>query len=173
MNAYKRFQYASRGDGCVPRAYIVQNRFKVLPGYRDKFESAWMMRKSYLHEMPGYISFSLLRNDDLGKNEYISQTVWQDKESFDIWLASPQFKKSKSAYEDSNASAPKPPRGPPESRNACVTPRHAQENSEKTIASITKAIQGQRKNPADASALRPRAPQTRRAYKDSNASAPP
>ena len=94
MNVYKRFQYASRGDGCVPRAYIVQNRFKVLPGYRDKFELAWMTRKSYLHEMPGYISFSLLSNEIVGKNEYISHTVWQNKESFDNWLASPQFEKS-------------------------------------------------------------------------------
>jgi heme-degrading monooxygenase HmoA len=94
MIACKRFQQSSRGDACVPRAYIVQNRFKVLPGYKDTFELAWMKRKSYLHEMPGYISFSLLRNEDQGKNEYISHTVWQDKASFDNWLASPQFEKS-------------------------------------------------------------------------------
>lgn len=35
--------------------FIAMNRFRVVPGYEETFESIWRERKSHLSELPGYI----------------------------------------------------------------------------------------------------------------------
>ena len=41
--------------------YIGMNRFKVLKDRTSDFESAWLNREIHLHEVPGFISFHLLK----------------------------------------------------------------------------------------------------------------
>ena len=77
----------------ITQKYIATNRFTVRAGADAKFEKRWADRKSRLATLGGFRFFSLLRRvdgpganyekDNLGN--YISFTIWEDKESFDVW----------------------------------------------------------------------------------------
>ena len=41
--------------------FIAMNRFKVLKDAMGEFENVWFSRESYLHELPGFVAFHLLR----------------------------------------------------------------------------------------------------------------
>ena len=41
--------------------FIAMNRFKVLKDSTADFENVWFSRESYLHELPGFMSFHLLQ----------------------------------------------------------------------------------------------------------------
>ena len=41
--------------------YIAMNRFKVLKDAAKDFENVWFTRESYLHELPGFVAFHLLK----------------------------------------------------------------------------------------------------------------
>jgi heme-degrading monooxygenase HmoA len=41
--------------------FIAMNRFKALKDRTADFENAWFSRESYLHEVPGFIAFHLLK----------------------------------------------------------------------------------------------------------------
>lgn len=73
--------------------YIAMNRFKVAKGSENAFEEVWRSRKSYLHELPGFIEFSLLRGPDRADHTlYSSHTVWATKDDFTHWTTSEQFR---------------------------------------------------------------------------------
>ena len=69
--------------------YVAMNRFQVAPGREADFEAAWRNRESYLHGVPGFVQFALLKSDSPG--EYISHTTWQDREAFLAWTRSQAF----------------------------------------------------------------------------------
>lgn len=69
--------------------FVAMNRFKVNAGREDDFESQWRQRESYLDDVPGFVSFALLKGDAAG--EYISHTTWKDRESFMAWTQSEAF----------------------------------------------------------------------------------
>ncbi len=93
--------------------YIAMNRFKVAKGQEDAFEQVWRSRQSYLSELPGFISFHLLRGPS-GEDHTLmaSHTTWETKADFDYWTTSEQFKKAHSRAEDPNR-APLPLLGHP------------------------------------------------------------
>lgn len=70
--------------------YVVNNKFKIKPHKCAKFENIWANRKSYVNQMPGFVSFTFLKNAQ-EEGEYISQTVWKTEEDFQYWRKSPQF----------------------------------------------------------------------------------
>lgn len=75
--------------------YIAMNRFKVAKGKESAFEEVWRSRKSYLHELPGFIEFSLLRGQEREDHTlYSSHTVWATKADFTHWTTSDQFRKA-------------------------------------------------------------------------------
>jgi heme-degrading monooxygenase HmoA len=82
--------------------YIASNRFKVKSNAGPKFEKRWADRKSRLASLPGFRFFTLLRKVNLdGSTEeessfgnYVSLTVWEDKESFDAWRTGEAFKEA-------------------------------------------------------------------------------
>ncbi len=75
--------------------YIAMNRFKVAKGSEDVFEKLWMARESYLHELPGFMVFHLLRGPDRDDHVlYSSHTVWNSFEDFEGWTKSDQFRRS-------------------------------------------------------------------------------
>ena len=59
---------------------------QVKPGFEEAFENTWKQRESRLHEFKGFIRFMMLKGDTPG--EYMSQTLWEDKESFQTWMES-------------------------------------------------------------------------------------
>lgn len=75
--------------------YIAMNRFRVLKERASDFEHVWTSRESYLHEMPGFVSFALLKGPEREDHKlYSSHTVWKSFSDFDAWTKSDAFRKS-------------------------------------------------------------------------------
>jgi heme-degrading monooxygenase HmoA len=55
--------------------FIAMNHFQVNPERGDEFEEHWRKRESYLHEVPGFRHFALLRGDEPGS--YVSHSTWR------------------------------------------------------------------------------------------------
>lgn len=75
--------------------YIAMNRFKVTKGSEELFEKLWLSRESYLHELPGFIEFHLLKGPEREEHAlYASHTVWRSHTDFENWTKSEQFRNS-------------------------------------------------------------------------------
>lgn len=75
--------------------HIVMNRFKVTEGQEEVFEEVWRNRESYLNEVPGFLSFKMLKGDVKdGLRLYSSHVEWENKSDFENWVQSDAFKKS-------------------------------------------------------------------------------
>jgi heme-degrading monooxygenase HmoA len=75
--------------------YIAMNRFKIGKGSEQAFEQLWMSRESYLHELPGFVAFHLLRGPEREDHVlYSSHTVWKRHADFENWTKSDQFRKA-------------------------------------------------------------------------------
>ena len=73
--------------------YLAMNRFRVLPGEEEAFETVWRSRESHLHEMKGFAAFHLLRGPKTEAHTlYASHTVWDTFADFDMWTKSEQFR---------------------------------------------------------------------------------
>mmetsp|Transcript_45525 Transcript_45525/g.87040 ORF Transcript_45525/g.87040 Transcript_45525/m.87040 type:complete len:344 (+) Transcript_45525:162-1193(+) len=101
-----------------PECFVAMNRFSVAPGQEAAFEQRWANRESKLIDLPGFVNFNMLRRDapsaDDGFN-YISCTVWKDRESFNGWRDSQNFKSAhgeKPAAPQAAEGADRP-KGPP------------------------------------------------------------
>jgi heme-degrading monooxygenase HmoA len=71
--------------------YIAMNQFNVVPEREADFERIWKERESFLAQVPGFVQFALLRGDHVG--EYVSHSMWQDKDAFLAWTQSEAFVK--------------------------------------------------------------------------------
>lgn len=83
--------------------YIATNRFKVRDGQGAKFEKRWAERKSRLANLEGFRYFSLLKRvdgdgadqpSDLDDKNYISMTVWENRDNFNEWRTGEAFKEA-------------------------------------------------------------------------------
>jgi heme-degrading monooxygenase HmoA len=75
--------------------FIAMNRFKVPKENGRAFEDVWASRESYLDEMPGFVSFHLLRGPEQEDHVlYSSHTVWATKDDFVAWTKSEAFRKA-------------------------------------------------------------------------------
>jgi heme-degrading monooxygenase HmoA len=75
--------------------FIAMNRFKVLKDRTADFESVWMSRQSYLHEVPGFQGFHLLRGPEREDHVlYASHSVWASYAAFENWTRSEAFRKA-------------------------------------------------------------------------------
>ena len=84
--------------------FIAMNRFKVIKGAEDDFETIWRTRKSHLSELKGFVEFSLLKGPEREDHTlYSSHTTWASKEDFTVWTKSEQFRES-----HRNAGQPRP-----------------------------------------------------------------
>jgi heme-degrading monooxygenase HmoA len=72
--------------------FIAMNHFQVDPARAAEFEAHWRQRESHLAEVPGFVSFALLRGDEPGA--YASHTTWQSRAAFDAWTQSEAFRKA-------------------------------------------------------------------------------
>ncbi len=84
--------------------YIAMNRFKVLKDRTADFENVWFSRDSYLHEMPGFVAFHLLKGPERDDHIlYASHTVWGSYADFEAWTRSEAFRKAHARAGNSNA----------------------------------------------------------------------
>lgn len=84
--------------------YIAMNRFKVLKDRTADFENVWFSRDSYLHEMPGFVAFHLLKGPERDDHIlYASHTVWASYADFEAWTRSEAFRKAHARAGNSNA----------------------------------------------------------------------
>lgn len=75
--------------------YIAMNNFRVNPDKSAEFEDAWRKRESYLADVPGFVSFHLLRGpNEEGTQWYASHTVWENEQAFTAWTQSEAFRKA-------------------------------------------------------------------------------
>ncbi len=83
--------------------FIAMNRFDITPGYEEGFEEVWRKRDSYLSDVPGFKSFSLLKGPaDDKRSLYVSHSIWESRAAFEAWTESRQFRAA-----HAQASAPK------------------------------------------------------------------
>lgn len=75
--------------------YIAMNRFKIAKGTEQAFEDLWANRESYLHQLPGFVEFHLLKGPERDDHVlYSSHTVWHSHADFESWTKSDQFRRS-------------------------------------------------------------------------------
>jgi heme-degrading monooxygenase HmoA len=75
--------------------FIAMNRFKVLPGSEAAFEEVWTSRDTHLPEVPGFVSFHLLRGPERDDHVlYASHTIWRSKDDFEAWTRSEAFRRA-------------------------------------------------------------------------------
>lgn len=67
-------------------AIVKINRLTVQDGQGPELERRFKKNLGKLAEVPGFISFQLLRPTKEG-SEYYAMTHWEDEESFRAWLA--------------------------------------------------------------------------------------
>ena len=73
--------------------FLAMNRFKIAHGFEEGFEKVWRERDSFLSEVPGFKTFSLMKgpvSDDYVL--YASHSVWESKEAFVAWTESDAFR---------------------------------------------------------------------------------
>lgn len=77
--------------------FLAMNRFRIAPGMEDGFEQIWRERESFLKEVPGFVSFALLKGgSDDAQTLYASHSVWESRAAFDAWTESDHFRKAHS-----------------------------------------------------------------------------
>jgi heme-degrading monooxygenase HmoA len=73
--------------------YIAMNRFKARTARGAEFENVWRERNSRLAEVPGFVSFKLLRGPDQeGVTLYASHSAWATEQAFVDWTGSEAFR---------------------------------------------------------------------------------
>lgn len=74
--------------------FVAMNRFTVPAENADAFEAMWLARDSRLAELPGFVSFHLLKGpaDEDGRRLYASHTIWASEDHFIGWTRSQQFR---------------------------------------------------------------------------------
>ena len=113
--------------------YIAMNRFRVAKETAAEFEKLWSERESYLHEVPGFQGFHLLRGPEHEDHIlYASHSLWQSADHFTAWTKSEQFRK---AHANAGASSIRPLYlGPPEFEGFQAV-QHVTSDGEKRILS--------------------------------------
>ncbi|GGB95353.1 antibiotic biosynthesis monooxygenase [Novosphingobium endophyticum] len=75
--------------------FIAMNRFQVIKGEEEGFEAMWKNRESFLHEVPGFVEFHLLRGPAAEDHTlYATHTVWHSQGDFEAWTRSEAFRKA-------------------------------------------------------------------------------
>jgi heme-degrading monooxygenase HmoA len=73
--------------------FIAMNRFKIALGSEAAFEGVWASRDTHLREVPGFISFNLLKGP--AQEAYVlyaSHTIWESRQMFEDWTKSEAFR---------------------------------------------------------------------------------
>jgi heme-degrading monooxygenase HmoA len=75
--------------------FIAMNRFRIALGFEEGFEKIWRERETFLHTVPGFKSFNLLKGPEREDHVlYASHSVWESREAFEAWTQSEAFSKA-------------------------------------------------------------------------------
>ena len=75
--------------------FLAMNRFRIAPGMEEGFEKIWRERQTYLEEVPGFVSFALLKGETKEDSTlYSSHSVWESRAAFEAWTQSEHFRKA-------------------------------------------------------------------------------
>jgi heme-degrading monooxygenase HmoA len=75
--------------------FIAMNRFQIVPGNEEAFETVWKTRDTFLADVPGFVEFHLLRGPSAEDHTlYASHTIWNSREDFEAWTRSEAFRKA-------------------------------------------------------------------------------
>lgn len=77
--------------------FIAMNRFAIVKGHEEAFESVWRERDSLLAEVPGFEKFHLLKgafDEEAGTTLYATHTTWNSQEDFVNWTKSEHFRQA-------------------------------------------------------------------------------
>jgi heme-degrading monooxygenase HmoA len=75
--------------------FIAMNRFQIIPGEEEAFETVWKTRDSHLADVPGFVEFHLLRGPSEDDHTlYASHTIWASRSDFEAWTRSEAFRKA-------------------------------------------------------------------------------
>ena len=73
--------------------FLAMNRFRIALGREDDFSAHWRNRNSYLDEVPGFVSFNLLRGQTSDEcTLFASHSVWASEQAFIDWTKSEAFR---------------------------------------------------------------------------------
>jgi heme-degrading monooxygenase HmoA len=90
--------------------HLTMNRFRVRPGQEAAFEAMWTTRDSHLKSVPGFVSFHLMRGEEVdGATLYASHTLWTDRDAFLAWTKSEAFRQAHRGAKSSDAMYEGPP----------------------------------------------------------------
>jgi heme-degrading monooxygenase HmoA len=80
--------------------FLAMNRFRIARGFEEGFERLWRTRESYLAEVPGFKTFSLLKGPEVEVTDgddyvlYASHSIWESRAAFEAWTRSDHFRKA-------------------------------------------------------------------------------
>ena len=75
--------------------YLAMNRFQIALGFEEGFEKIWRERDTFLSEVSGFKTFSLLKGPKTDEYVlYASHTVWDSESHFTAWTNSDAFRKA-------------------------------------------------------------------------------
>ena len=75
--------------------FVAMNRFQVVKGQEEAFETVWTRRESHLEDVPGFLGFNLLRGPDAPDHTlYATHTLWSSRQAFEDWTRSEAFRKA-------------------------------------------------------------------------------
>jgi heme-degrading monooxygenase HmoA len=75
--------------------FIAMNRFRVIRGSEADFETVWTSRDTHLQDVPGFVSFHLLRGPERDDHTlFASHTVWANRGAFEDWTRSEAFRRA-------------------------------------------------------------------------------
>ena len=81
--------------------FIAMNRFKIIPGEEEAFETIWKERDRHLTDVDGFVEFHLLRGPEAEDHTlYASHTVWRSRADFEAWTRSEAFRKAHASAGD-------------------------------------------------------------------------
>ena len=73
--------------------YLAMNRFKIVLGKEDDFETLWKSRKTDLEGVKGFKKFNLIKgNTNKDFSLYISHSEWNAVDNFWNWTKSETFR---------------------------------------------------------------------------------
>lgn len=73
--------------------FVAMNRFKVVRGSEEAFETVWRQRDTHLDTVPGFVEFHLLKGPERADHTlYSSHTVWRGRADFENWTRSEAFR---------------------------------------------------------------------------------
>ena len=70
--------------------FAVVNRLPVKEGMADQVVERFAGGRGFVQQFPGFVSMEVLRSED--SDEVVVITRWQDKEAFDSWVHSDEFR---------------------------------------------------------------------------------